>query len=283
MELRDRPTIEAEFRIRYAQLTANQKERLLAIAGDPPRLERVPEALWREFERERQAATLLMLMSVFGQNAVQHGLDERLLRFTAPEFARRTASTAVGSQMASLRSFLTRPPSQAIIPIMSGSGQSPADMAMRRKVLTTILTPAALDSLDGLAPAARRAELNRLAAIHGVDDLLAQRQRADTVAQRIASAFSANVADGFVETQFTAASAGAAEFTARLLGLVDADDVWILHPELSMTGPCEICEPLGGTPRSVWGAQFPNGPPAHARCCCSVRLVRMDDGAIGDS
>lgn len=35
----------------------------------------------------------------------------------------------------------------------------------------------------------------------------------------------------------------------------------------------EICEPLHGKPQEVWGAQFPDGPPAHVKCRCGVRAV----------
>jgi SPP1 gp7 family putative phage head morphogenesis protein len=40
---------------------------------------------------------------------------------------------------------------------------------------------------------------------------------------------------------------------------------------------CPICGPLDGTPESVWGQQFPNGPAAHPNCRCSVGLSQQPD------
>jgi SPP1 gp7 family putative phage head morphogenesis protein len=40
---------------------------------------------------------------------------------------------------------------------------------------------------------------------------------------------------------------------------------------------CPICGPLDGTPESVWGQQFPNGPPAHPNCRGSVGLSQQPD------
>ena len=31
---------------------------------------------------------------------------------------------------------------------------------------------------------------------------------------------------------------------------------------------CEVCGPLHGQPKEVWGRQFPSGPKAHRRCRC---------------
>lgn len=36
---------------------------------------------------------------------------------------------------------------------------------------------------------------------------------------------------------------------------------------------CPVCRPLDGQPESVWGEKFRNGPPAHPRCRCEVRIV----------
>lgn len=62
------------------------------------------------------------------------------------------------------------------------------------------------------------------------------------------------------------------EFAMRTLGVISMEDVWVTHPELSQTGPCPICGPLDGTPRSHWEIIFPHGPPEpHITCVCSIR------------
>ena len=35
---------------------------------------------------------------------------------------------------------------------------------------------------------------------------------------------------------------------------------------------CILCGPLDGKPESVWAAEFPDGPPRHPNCRCSLGL-----------
>lgn len=79
-------------------------------------------------------------------------------------------------------------------------------------------------------------------------------------------------------TQTTAAqSAGGDHGINRTVGLSD-DDVWRIHPELSMTGTCKICRPLDGRPRRIWSIDFPLGPPAHANCNCEIVYANAGAG-----
>lgn len=41
--------------------------------------------------------------------------------------------------------------------------------------------------------------------------------------------------------------------------------IWKTYP-----GACEICVPLDGKDRRVWGRRFPDGPPAHPSCRCDL-------------
>ena len=64
--------------------------------------------------------------------------------------------------------------------------------------------------------------------------------------------------------------AGSEQAVKETVGLND-EDMWQVHPELSTTGPCPICRPLDGTPRSYWGRFFPGGPPdPHVGCVCTI-------------
>lgn len=87
-------------------------------------------------------------------------------------------------------------------------------------------------------------------------------------------AFREDSDEGMATTETTAASVTGGEVGAAAAGLISDQDTWVLHPELSKTGPCEICAPLGGEPRSVWSRVFPLGPPAHPNCKCEIRYVR---------
>jgi hypothetical protein len=82
-------------------------------------------------------------------------------------------------------------------------------------------------------------------------------------------------ADELIATGFTLSSVAGAEWAARLLGLTSPEDKWRTNPHLSRTGPCEICRPLHGLPRSIWARTFPTGPPLHARCVCDIVYVNI--------
>lgn len=75
-------------------------------------------------------------------------------------------------------------------------------------------------------------------------------------------------------TEVTAASVFGGEIGAGESGIRSPDDLWELHPEESASGPCQICMPLGGEPRSVWEKVFPTGPPVHPNCKCRIRYMR---------
>lgn len=59
-------------------------------------------------------------------------------------------------------------------------------------------------------------------------------------------------------------------------GLLSPEDEWQTNPGLSATGPCPVCEPLDGTPRSYWERFFPFGPPEpHVGCVCEIVYAAM--------
>jgi hypothetical protein len=53
---------------------------------------------------------------------------------------------------------------------------------------------------------------------------------------------------------------------------VTVDEVWFTRLDERV---CPICGPLHGKPKRVWAEQFPDGPPAHPRCRCFTRVLRL--------
>ena len=45
---------------------------------------------------------------------------------------------------------------------------------------------------------------------------------------------------------------------------------------------CPICGPYHGAPESVWGVQFPDGPPAHVNCRCDTSLTLMTEEELAE-
>ena len=80
-------------------------------------------------------------------------------------------------------------------------------------------------------------------------------------------------ARGLIVTEFTTASVYGGEFATGIEGVRHPDDTWKTHPERSATGPCPVCAPLNGQPRTVWERDFPSGPPSHPRCVCTIAYV----------
>lgn len=60
---------------------------------------------------------------------------------------------------------------------------------------------------------------------------------------------------------------------------ISSADIWRNRPALSKSGPCPICKPLDGTPRSYWARFFPNGPPdPHPGCVCEIEYANALTG-----
>lgn len=76
-----------------------------------------------------------------------------------------------------------------------------------------------------------------------------------------------------VSTETTAASVFGGEAAFSSMGLISAEDTWRNRPSLSQSGPCKICKPLDGRPRTEWALVFPGGPPGHPGCVCEVEYV----------
>lgn len=79
------------------------------------------------------------------------------------------------------------------------------------------------------------------------------------------------------ETTVAQTRGGEAAIIATV-GISDEDE-WKTNPHLSQTGPCPICKPLDGTPRTVWALKFPDGPPApHIGCVCEILYKELQFG-----
>lgn len=79
----------------------------------------------------------------------------------------------------------------------------------------------------------------------------------------------------------TTAQTAGGEWAVDMFFGLSPDDLWINQPQMSLTGPCPICEPLHRKPRSEWSAQFPSGPPGpHPGCVCTVEYANANIPAL---
>ena len=79
--------------------------------------------------------------------------------------------------------------------------------------------------------------------------------------------FTDSRAERIAATETTNAAVDGAELGAVLTDGLSAKDTWFTRNDDRV---CPICGPLHAKKRTVWGAEFPNGPPAHPNCRCHV-------------
>ncbi len=75
MELPDRLSIEQSFATRLLGLSTKQRNRIIALAGFPPDLSKVPDEEWRRIERENQEKLAAILLLIWLASAELHGAD----------------------------------------------------------------------------------------------------------------------------------------------------------------------------------------------------------------
>ena len=85
--------------------------------------------------------------------------------------------------------------------------------------------------------------------------------------------FSPDRARSIAYTETTrAASAGGINFTNRLAGLTGQPwrIIWVTQEDERV---CWLCNPLDGKDQDTWRIAFPEGPPAHPNCRCSLEYL----------
>jgi hypothetical protein len=91
MELPNRNELESRFAARFARLNANLRHRLEDYLGHPPDITRVPESFWQEVQDEMNRELAIVLLLIWSQSAIQHGLSADLARVQGLDYATRRA------------------------------------------------------------------------------------------------------------------------------------------------------------------------------------------------
>lgn len=87
MELANRDQLEASFAARFARLNSRLRAELQRHLGYPPNFANVPEAFWREVQDEINRELAIVLLLLWQQSAVQHGLATDLAEAQALKYA----------------------------------------------------------------------------------------------------------------------------------------------------------------------------------------------------
>lgn len=239
MELPNRYALQGDFAERLGALTTRQRQRLRELMGDPPNPSNVPESFWIEVEREAQAEMLAALYLIFLEAGAFHGGNRLALDSDATAFALYRSATTAGSYAKTARSQFGTLAGKMLRPGQFASG------------------PNAAPSLDDFATREITLEVD-------LDDALAK-------------IFGASKAESMAVDGTTAAQTAGGEAAIESTWGRSPDDLWINQPHLSESGPCEICEPLNGVPRSQWPEEYFDGPGdwVHPRCVCIIEYANM--------
>lgn len=243
MELPNRDELEQDFAKKFGRVARRHMHEFREYLGDPPRLENVPEEFWLQMEKESEDSVYPLLLWIFGESAALHGWvgpDASLAAFGwAKERAQEFAEYWRDSTRQRVADGFEK---------LRNQRKTPVDETVSDAWENARLKPYQPDE---------EIELTR-----------------DEISDLLEKTFGPKRIEGVAVDETTAArhSGGEAGVEATV-GLAD-DDKW--RCDWKRDKVCEICAPLDLTPRSVWEAQFPEGPPTpHHRCRCWIEYAAV--------
>lgn len=87
MQLEGRDHVEASFAARVSRLTSKHRQRLVDLLGHPPDPTRVPDSFWIDAEEDMKRELAIVLILIWSQSAIQHGLGADLAGIQATRYA----------------------------------------------------------------------------------------------------------------------------------------------------------------------------------------------------
>lgn len=238
MELPNRAKLEEKLGKRLQLLSERHKKELLTLLGTPPDFTRVTESFWKRVEREAEEEVAALLLLLFTQSASTH-IDAA---------SRSSVAADIDGGLSSFRDLQ---------PIVEQRAETFG--RQRGKELGQRHAGNARQRLENLESR--------------VNEMPDELSRAETVKES-GPVFSPATTISHTRDYTTTARHEGAEEGVRLVVGVSDNDLWKNRPLESTTGPCELCEPLNDTPRSVWSIVYPEGPPQpHVGCVCVIEYA----------
>lgn len=131
--------------------------------------------------------------------------------------------------------------------------------------------------------AKRLTETTRTAIAHAISSYMRTpgmtREQLDLLLQ---PAVGARRAESIAVTEITTAASAGVNEMQQLLAEQGIAMVRVWRTRRS-NRTCPVCQQLNGKPESVWGKQFPAGPPAHPRCNCGMTMTLQAQDGIDDN
>jgi len=239
MEIKDREKHEATFRGKLHKLSVKHRRELLTLLGNPPSIDNVPASFWERVQREQEAELIASLLLIYIAAGTQLGLTDSQAQAVATPRAQARARSISNEFVENSRQQLRKHSELWRLKIQKAQAEL---------------------NQAGQRPTPQKPPVTK-----------------GDVIEKVSSVFGKDRAARMATTDTTRTRSDAAETIMKATNRESEGDLWRTRPGLSMTGPCPICRPLNGQPRSVWSAQFPSGPPAHDNCVCDIVYDNLDD------
>lgn len=241
---------ESEMARALGKMGARHKREFLALLGNPPDQRNVPENFWQRVQEETDAEILAVLLLIFMESAILHGLDEIQAAPLAREWAQTRASETA-----------------------AGFVRHSQELFRRAETLTRETQAEARAEFPGQpGPAIERGHEMSLEIYQRTAGDVFGPERMGRVAQ--------------FETAMGMDRGGQAAIRVRQVVVT----VFWRHSEIRPTGhagaeklPCPVCTPNLDKPEDEWtynGRPYPEGPPMHPNCDCFREYIEDHTGLV---
>lgn len=106
MELVGRDQLESSFAARFARLNGRLRGKLKDYLGHPPDIGRVPDSFWQEVQDEMNRELSIVLLLLWSQSAVEHGLAADAAQAQGLQYAAQRAAAVAPDFAANTRDML---------------------------------------------------------------------------------------------------------------------------------------------------------------------------------
>lgn len=289
MELANRDRIEARFARRMSALSSKHRRELEQLLGDPPDPRNVPDDYWYRVEKETESLLGTMLLLIFVASSAQHG-GGRSSEAAGKLFAASQARQQATRYLSGVQRAIDAAGDRWRATMRAADAKQQARMAKAKERLAraedkTRQARAASQTVAG-TPATAKAEADQADAVRELE--AASRRRPTRILKQevravLRTSMGPAQAATIAATTTTSAAVGGGEsgMDNNTSGHVDGKgyfnppqrtgrgdaDTWFTRYDGRV---CPVCLPLHGKDRTIWGLEYPSGPPVHPSCRCWI-------------
>lgn len=255
-EIPNRDDIEANFIKKFGKVARRHMFEFREHLGDPPDINRVPQAFWDQMEREREDDIYPFLLFVFRTAAELFGWDSVDAGLAAFGFASNRAKLLAQQWTTSTRRHMSDVERQIedatrVDRFRETEGHEPGSVTtvgrLGRRTSARSIRPRQPDESED--------EFRKDRWREAVDQWFGP----ENIAR--------HVEDMFTEARHEGSEAGVNATVGK-----SEEDTW----KNTGSNVCDICSELDNKPRTYWARRFPHGPPSpHPNCKCLIEYANV--------